>query len=446
MQELLGTQAALFWEALDQAASISIRQNPQKKTPLSFLSDGSVPWCEEGLYLKERPVFTLDPLLHAGAYYVQEASSMFVSEALKQTTDLSQPLKVLDLCAAPGGKSTLLASLLSSDSLLVCNEMVRHRYSILNENLVKWGAANIFSTNYTPKDFAPLKGYFDIILVDAPCSGEGLFRKDPKAMNEWSPQLVDKCVKRQKDILSRAVPLLKEDGILLYSTCTYNRKENIDNASWLTKTYPLKSVALSIPEDWGITLIEGKQAFGYSFFPHLAKGEGFYLSIFQNQSSSKAEKLKIKTKSPSLTPLSKNQLPILSKWVNQPEAFRWYVGKNEVITAYPKQSISDYLLLNKLFPKNQAGLIAGTFKKHQFIPDHALALSTFLNNELPQIELEKDQALHFLKKEPFTLAEIPKGWSLIRYKNLPLGWIKGLGHRFNNYYPKEWKIRMSVKG
>ena len=224
----------------------SIRLNPKKignrQSAIGNEQLERVPWNEYGYYLNERPSFTLDPLFHAGAYYVQEASRMFLEEALKQTVDLAKPLKVLDLCAAPGGKSTLIQSIISAESLLVSNEVIKTRVHILAENITKWGAANVIVTNNDPSDFQRLPGYFDVIVVDAPCSGSGLFRKDPAAIGEWSENNVLHCAQRQQRILEHIMPALKDGGILIYSTCSYSKEEDEAIADWMVEQLAVNSL------------------------------------------------------------------------------------------------------------------------------------------------------------------------------------------------------------
>ena len=228
----------------------SVRSNPEKIFNIQHSIFNAqlekVLWSSNGYYLFERPSFTLDPLFHAGAYYVQEASSMFLEEVLKQTVDLTRPLRVLDLCAAPGGKSTLIQSVISKDSLLVSNEVIKTRVNILAENIAKWGAPNVIVTNNDPSDFKRLPGYFDVIVVDAPCSGSGLFRKDPNAINEWSENNVALCAQRQQRSLADILPSLKEGGVLIYSTCSYSQSEDEDISNWLQKEYSFFNLQSSI--------------------------------------------------------------------------------------------------------------------------------------------------------------------------------------------------------
>src|SRR5690349_20465104 len=270
----------------------SLRINPAKLSAaeagrLLFpgLMTGGVPWCEEGYYLKTRPSFTLDPLLHAGAYYVQEASSMFLWNVLEETVGKNHDaLKVLDLCAAPGGKSTLLASYFK-DALIVSNEVIKSRAAILVENITKWGSDNVVVTNNDPKDFSSLQNYFDVIVVDAPCSGSGLFRKDPEAIEEWSEENVLLCSQRQQRFVADAFPTLKKDGILIYSTCSYSEEEDEDILDWMMEHFSIDNLQLTVDNEWKIVEVQSEKhkAYGYRFFPHKVKGEGFFIAVFQKK-------------------------------------------------------------------------------------------------------------------------------------------------------------------
>src|SRR5258706_10320635 len=260
MQRQLPHHWKEFLSVHERLPSTSIRINPLKSRPREL---EKVPWTDFGYYLDQRPSFTFDPLFHGGAYYVQEASSMFLEQALKQTHDLSQPICVLDLCAAPGGKSTHLLSLLNEGSLLVSNETIRSRATILTENIQKWGSNNVVVTNNDPADFHKLEGFFDVIVVDAPCSGEGLFRKDPNAINVWSEENIELCALRQQRILNHIWSSLKKNGVLIYCTCTYNEKENEGNLNWLLKEKKVESIKLKVKSDWGVEEVKIKDIFGY---------------------------------------------------------------------------------------------------------------------------------------------------------------------------------------
>lgn len=441
MQDMLGPEEyAAFAAALQEAPPVSIRMNASRASaPTAGISD-AVPWHPFGFYLAERPVFTLDPAFHAGAYYVQEASSMFLYEALRQTVDFSKHLKVLDLCAAPGGKSTLIADLHNPESLLVANEVIRSRVGVLRENLEKWGAPNIAVTGAEAEEFSMPGGWFDVVVTDAPCSGEGLFRKDPGAVREWSPAHTEFCAGRQRRILAAAVAALKPGGVLAYSTCTYNRLENEDNADWLASSFGLDMLRLKLPPEWGIVESNG----GYRFFPHRLRGEGFYIAVFRKKDGPEVRHT-VPANFQNLRPIAKNLVPQLSPWLNAEYKTRFFQTPSGAILALPASLESEYLVLDKLLKTKWFGVAIGEFKGKDFIPSHALALSRLLSPALPGIELTREQALLFLKKEIFDLPpETPRGWVLARYAGLNLGWMKVLANRMNNYLPSERRIRMDI--
>ena len=282
INEYLSDEAAAFIDSLNTAAPTSIRINPEKETEIS--SDQLVPWCDTGYYLTERPVFTLDPLFQAGCYYVQEAASMFLGFALKQTIDINETITALDLCAAPGGKSTHLLTSISKNSTLISNEIIPNRNKTLRDNLTKWGFANSIVTQNDASQFAASGFLFDVIVVDAPCSGEGLFRKDPTATNEWSVENVKLCSARQSNILNDIKECLIQNGLLFYSTCTYEPAENDQQIERLLASGEFELIRLNnIPE--GITNTQ----YGYQFYPHKTKGEGFYLSVLRKTANTNSK-------------------------------------------------------------------------------------------------------------------------------------------------------------
>ena len=433
----IGEELPDFLKALSENTPVSVRLNARKKHPDHSEFD-KIPWHTEGYFLPVRPSFTLDPTFHAGAYYVQEASSMFIAEAATQLIDFQRDMTVLDLCAAPGGKSTLLASLLSEDSFLLANEVIKSRVDILKENIQKWGYPNVHVTNHDSEDFLPLEGFFDLVLVDAPCSGEGLFRKDPKAANEWSPDSVQACSKRQKRILANAAKLLKPDGILLYSTCTYNDFENKNNVEWLLKSNDFEQKRLKLNPDWGIC----EKELGYQFYPHKVRGEGFFLSVLQKKNGAidplsmgklRAEKL------------PKKQVEAASKWLKSPDKFEFYVKANGQVFIILKNHVIRYALIDKVLQRKSSGVSIGEFKGNDFIPSHELALSIEISDGIPSVNLSKNEALRFLKKENIELqCDAPQGWVLAQYEGLNLGWMKVLKNRINNYLPKDFRIRMKL--
>src|ERR1700744_6160209 len=302
-------------------APTSIRINPFKKAAIK--NDGQVPWCADGYYLDTRPSFTFDPLFHAGCYYVQEASSMFIGHILNVIKPDGEPVKILDLCAAPGGKSTLLNSAMQPDDLLVANEIIKTRVPILSDNLTRWGTANTIVTNNDPKDFTRLKGFFDIILVDAPCSGSGMFRKDPAAMNEWSEANVTLCHQRQERILADIYPCLKEDGHLIYSTCSYSHQENEDILDWLCTELELESLQIPINKDWGIveTQSSNANAWGYRFYPGKVKGEGLFAACLKKTGIQEAM-AGFKNKEQQKIPVK--ELDMVKAYINNPDELYYF--------------------------------------------------------------------------------------------------------------------------
>lgn len=441
MQQLLGDSYQDFLVALQQPPPTSIRINPAKPVAAP---DKSAPirWNPNGYYLDERPKFTLDPHFHAGAYYVQEASSMFITSAIQHAVDLSQDYKVLDLCAAPGGKTTLLASLFSRDSFILANEVIKSRYQILRQNLIKWGYSNVHTSNHDGQDFKSLAGFFDVVLVDAPCSGEGLFRKDPKAIREWSPEHVQHCAQRQKRILAAAQQTLAPGGILIYCTCTYNDLENEDNAKWLQQEFQLEPLSITIPESWGVT----KKEIGYQFYPHRAKGEGFYLAFFSNQGSSKElPPKKGKLQLGDWKKISRKQQAAYSSWIPQSEALTLLAHENQKIRMVKSAHLEHLNLIFQRLRRWHMGIAFGTMKGKDLIPAHDLALSADYHHNQSMVSVAKNQALRFLKKETVVLDDLDTGWHLLRYEAHALGWIKKVQKRINNYFPKEWRIRMDIE-
>jgi 16S rRNA C967 or C1407 C5-methylase (RsmB/RsmF family)/NOL1/NOP2/fmu family ribosome biogenesis protein len=424
-------------KALDREAPVSIRANPLK----GYKPEGMerVPWSDHGYYLPERPVFTLDPLFHAGTYYVQEASSMFLEQIMKGSTGPNQLLKVLDLCAAPGGKSTHLASLLPPGSLLVSNEIIRSRAKILAENMTKWGYPNFVVTNNAPADFQRLKGFFDVLVVDAPCSGEGMFRKDPNARTEWSENNVAHCALRQRHIVADAWDSLKEGGLIVYSTCTFNKHENEKNLEWMTDE--MHALPLS-PEISGFDGVEPAKGIpGFRFYPHKIKGEGFFISVLQKTTGSDFKSLK--NKKTTLHRTEKSIQRNLSPWVNNASSFCFISFWNKVL-AFPFALEKELHELTGQLNIVQAGTEVCEIKGKDLVPSHSLAMSVILNTKAFKAEeLDLNKALLFLKKEDIKPSGTDR-YLLATYRQTPLGFLKKAGNRYNNLYPKEWRIRMEI--
>lgn len=415
----------------------SIRVQPEKTTDPSVLfpqiTHTRVPWNHYGYYLSSRPSFTFDPYFHAGAYYVQEASSMFLEQAILQTVDTSQPLKALDLCAAPGGKSTLLQSILSKESLLVANEVIKARAALLADNITRWGADNVVVTNNDPRDFRRLEHYFDLVVVDAPCSGSGLFRRDPEAVEEWSQENVILCSQRQQRILADVLSTLKYGGTLVYSTCSYAREEDEEIIAWLTEEMELENIPLEINPAWHVEYAE--KGHGYRFYPNKVKGEGFFIACFRkNGSDHPARKNRQQ-----IATLPQKEVARIKPWLKDTADYTFLDHKGEVIVL-PPQLAAELPLLQKQLYIRKAGVKAGQLTPKELVPDHQLAPSTIVSETLPAVELTLDQALKYLRKEEVQLDGAPKGWVLMRFGGMNLGWAKVLPNRVNNYYPKELRI------
>jgi len=435
---LLGKDWDLFVEALDKETPVSIRINPGKYSG-SGLTD-RVPWCDTGFYLDKRPSFTFDPLFHAGVYYVQEASSMFVEQVFKQY--LQGDIKVLDLCAAPGGKSTHIASLLSNNSLLVANEVIKNRAGVLAENLVKWGYPNVIVTNNDPKDFSALTDFFDAILIDAPCSGEGMFRKDPRALQEWSAANVRLCKERQQRIISDAWNALKPGGILIYSTCTFNREENEDNVLWVKDNFGADVLPVEINPGWNIATSYDKNIDCYHFFPYKEKGEGFFISVLKKSDKRPEQKeLSVKKEKRESNKKQDKLASGYQEYIKNPADFIFF-NKNNFWFAFPANRYSDFEKVSLHIRIVSGGIFVGEFKGKDFIPRHSLAMSVNLDrNSFMSHEIGWDNAIAYLKNEVISLPQMPKGYILLTYKSYPLGFVKNIGNRANNLYPGEWRIR-----
>lgn len=416
--------------------------NETKEPERLFEGMQNIPWTNYGYYLPARPFFTFDPLLHGGAYYVQEASSMFLEQCLKQLVDLNSEIKILDLCAAPGGKSTHIQSLINEKSLLVSNEVIKTRVNILIENLSKWGAVNNIITNNDPRDFIRLENYFDVIAIDAPCSGSGLFRRDPDAIKEWSVEAVGMCSHRQQRILADVYPALKQNGILIYSTCSYSVEEDEEICDWICDHFNVEPLTVNINPEWGIVQTSGikHHAPGYRFFPDRLKGEGFFISCFRKKDGE--ESFDSYPKKNKLLKLSASEKETVEPWLRNPSAYNLYHLEQDVF-AFPVTMDQDLALVHANLYTKKAGVRIGRLVKRELLPDHELALSEIANETILSISLKKEEALQYLRKEEVKFEAGDKGWALVKYEGVNLGWVKLLGNRINNYYPKEWRILKS---
>lgn len=430
----LPKEADLLFGALNEPAPVSIRLNPYKSFPaLPELPE--IPWNSDGRYLPARPSFTLDPAFHAGMYYAQEGSSMCLEFVLAQL-HLDGAL-ALDLCAAPGGKSTLLAThLYEKGGMVLANEVIRSRAQTLKENIIKWGLPNVAVSNLDPKHFEKSGVRFDLMLIDAPCSGEGMFRKDEAARTEWSEENVNLCAARQKRILSDILPSLKEGGYMIYSTCTYSEEENENNLEWLAAEHEISSLSIPFPAEWNITQKEKNGSIGYAFYPHKTSGEGFFIALLQKPGEAPEKKQK-EVRYPGKPDKSGPGFSLL----NKPYLFDWYDGKYAV-----PENIKE--LAGELFhsfPLIYIGTKVAEQAGRDWKPAAELAFSLLSDPKaFPEIELSRIDALHFLHRDELKFPEQPMGWLKLNYHGHGLGYVKNLGNRSNSQYPKEWRILMAL--
>lgn len=430
-----------FALAHTQLPPVSIRVNANKHYDLShFLPDGQVPWCASGMYLKERPLFTLDPGIHGGAYYVQEASSMFIEYAIRQLLPDDTGLFALDLCAAPGGKSTLLAAQ-PQFSMVLANEIIKTRVPVLYENAVKWGEPKLLVSNNDPFSFRQLPSFFDLVLVDAPCSGSGLFRKDKAAWEGWTLSQVKHCAERQQRILADALPTLNEGGILLYSTCSYSPEEDEDILDWLVEEQGMEPLDIAIPEAWGVVKTRSRSGgTGFRFFPDKLRGEGFFLAC--------CRKGQVTAAAGNNQGRYENKVARASSiagakaWIGETETMA-FLNKDADVFVIPAILETAVQELERALHLRKRGVRAGTVIRDQFIPDHELVMSSLLQETAPAIHVDRETALRYLRKQDILPVAEGRGWFVVKYQGLALGLLKHLGNRVNNYYPASWRILMS---
>ena len=445
MQRLLGDDYNNFAHALtniEQPVSIRINNLKEAQAPANA---SQVAWSGgTGYYLPKRPTFTFDPLFHAGAYYVQEAASMFLGNIIDQYID--RPVRYLDLCAAPGGKSTLALSQLPISSMVVSNEYVRQRAQILAENISKWGSPYSVVTNNTPADWGTWHNYFDVIAADVPCSGEGMFRKDDTAIAEWSPANVAHCASRQEGIIADIWDALRPGGLFIYSTCTFNIEENEAMIQHLIQKYDAEPLSVEIDPQWGITGALDGNIPVYRFMPHRTQGEGLFMAVVRKKIEPNGERGEAPHPRDKKRKQGAKSHPIpadVKQWLSSQD---FTIESDETtITAYPKEYATDMQAMQRNFNVLHAGIPLATLKGRDIIPTHALALSTVINDRaFDRCEVSYETALAYLRRESITLADnTPRGYILLTYRGFTLGWVKNLGNRANNLYPQEWRIRSS---
>ncbi|MBC7883981.1 MAG: RNA methyltransferase, partial [Saprospiraceae bacterium] len=434
MNAQLGVEADEFFKALSLPSPTSIRLNHHKGKS-SFTDLQPIPWCDKGYYLEQRPRFHLDPHWHGGAYYVQEASSMILDSVIGQLNLDQTPRIWLDLCAAPGGKTGIIAKHLNPSDILIANEIVPQRKTILWENLVKGGFMNTMLLNEKSSSFRePLA---DVILIDAPCAGEGMMRKEPEAIQQWNQGLVDACSFLQQQIVNDAIKALKPEGYLIYSTCSYSLEENIYNISLFNEKNGLESIPMYFPEIWGIDKLKYKEALGYQMYPHKVKGEGLFISVLKNNSH---PDLKISGNKKHVNEFS-SALSTFENILNAPSSL--LIRKNDdyhsVITSEAEQKANEVL---QKFPRAEIVVGAGQLKGKDVIPSHSLAMAGLQVNDVQTIELDQDAALDFLERSTNIKSQVNEnGWYITTFKGTRLGWLKHTSQGWKNHYPMNWRLR-----
>jgi len=434
IREQFPNEADAFLAALNNTPVASVRLNCAKPGA-TFTDAQPVAWNAEGRVLQERPRYTLDPKFHAGCYYPQESSSMALQWVLRHAVQQDAPIDALDLCAAPGGKSLIIADFLSTSGRLISNEIIRSRAHILQEVVAKWGASNVVVTNNKPADFSSCGMQFDLIVVDAPCSGEGMFRKDPEARVEWSNDNVYMCSRRQRDVLSDVFPALKENGVLVYSTCTFAPEENERQIAELLATGEFESIRWPVPSEWNVDVVDHAGVFAMRFLPHKTPGEGFFIAALRRRSAPAPNRSKPKSL---FSRPSKAESEVLLK--NGIDNGHVIIAPNGELYHSPFSEKELNGLASSLYLISP-GVHLGKIVRAEFIPAHALALCVDVETKYNVVELSREDAMAYLRGETISL-NIESGWQRVAYESCVLGWVKGIGNRVNNYYPKEWRVKL----
>lgn len=445
-------RAEILFSALSGEPETSIRVNRHKPTPRTLYPDMTpVEWCGSGSYLAERPAFTANPLLHVGVFYVQDASSMIYETIVEKIMEWraesgerrAERMTVCDLCAAPGGKSTAILNALPDGSVMLANEFSPSRANILKENLCKYGYPDTIVTNADTSRLAKMKGVFDLVAIDAPCSGEGMMRKDTTARSQWSDGLVRQCSMMQREIIENGVEMLASGGYLIYSTCTFNTTEDEENATWIAETFGLEPVNTGLAGKYGIQPEVKGDTPCLRFMPGFTRGEGLFVAVFRKPSTQPGESVRGKGKKKGNKRTEKIDKMIM-------ESARTWISKEFEIINHDGRLLAmlpETASLLEAIPKGvrimSAGVEVGEIKGKDLIPAHSLAMSTAMAHKFPEVELSKEDALRYLSKEAILLPEgIPKGYVTVTFQGYPLGFLKNLGNRTNNLYPAEYRIRL----
>ena len=443
-QELGESEAKALCAALGEEPSTAIRLNPRKMSAPQWEAR-RVAWSEDGYLLDERPSFTLDSDFHAGAYYVQEASSQFAGYILSEVMggrEACRGLRVLDMCAAPGGKTTIYSTLVGREGLVVANDINRSRTLALADNVQRWGMGNVVVTCNEPSYIGAFEHWFDVVAVDAPCSGEGMFRKMEEARTEWSSSSVEQCVARQKEILAEAWRTLKPGGKLIYSTCTFNDKEDEGVVEWLMAEYgqELESAdRVAIDDEWGIVRSDIGAFQCFHFYPHKARGEGFFAAVACKKGGA-TRRVVPKSRRKVFAPVQNRDLAEVSRWVNDPKQMTFkQIGDN--IYGYNAAVFDDVLSLSESLSVVYSGVVMGQIFKGKLKPEHPLALFVGCSTSVvPYVEVSEEDALNYLRRQDISAGQFEEGINILSYGGVTIGFIKRIGARCNNMYPKDLRI------
>lgn len=438
-REIGDAEAEALFAALDGVPPVSVRANPAKCR--TVLGDRDVPWSRCGRYFDRRPQFTLDTAFHAGAYYVQEAGSQFIDYLLRN--EPTEGRRILDMCAAPGGKTTIYSTAAGRDGLVVANEYVRNRANILADNVRKWGMGNTVVTNCDPKAVAAFEGWFDIVAVDAPCSGEGMFRKDETARAEWSADNVRLCAERQMSILREAWRSLRAGGLLIYSTCTFNTTENEGVLRSIAEEFGDETAAteeMEIDGGWGIAASTVGDFRTFRFMPHRTESEGFFAAVVRKSFDASVRTSVSKPRRRIMNDVASADRAELSRWVAKPQEMR-FASAGDTIYGYRSSRYDDIRLLAESLTVIYSGVAMGQIFKGRLKPDWALSQYCGLNRSaVACAELGEAETLDYLRKRDVAAERFAEGVNLVECGGLPLGFVKRIGARVNNMYPNSLRI------
>ena len=439
-KQLGAEEAERLFSALDSASPVAVRLNPAKCGEEGVWSDGeAIAWSKNGCKLKERPSFTLDTAFHAGAYYVQEAASQFIDHVIAQ--EELQGKRVLDMCSAPGGKTTIYSTAVGCDGLVVANEYVRSRANILADNVRKWGMGNVLVTNNAPEHIAQFEGWFDLVAVDAPCSGEGMFRKEEVAREDWSEDAVKMCAARQLSIVREAWQSLKDGGLFVYSTCTFNEDED----EGVLRAFMAEcgdvfvpSQRVEIDDEWGVVRGEVGAFQTFRFFPHKTDSEGLFVAVARKAEPTSQRTPKARKKV--MQEVDKASRKELSRWLMDAENHSFALVA-DTIYAYSSEQFKAVQALSESLTAIYSGVAMGQIFKGKLKPDWALSQYVGVERKATAVvELDAATALDYLRKKDIAVGDMAEGVNLVMHNGRALGYAKKIGARCNNLYPNSLKI------